>query len=388
MFHLRKTLQSIGRTTRALSTIATLQAVKRPFTAKAGAILLAAGGVILYAQKNKVYAFDYMIDTSKWMSKPITALSILEQTKDSSMRSKMELLIMRIQGEVCHKLEDLDERGKFHVDKWSRKEGGGGITCVLTDGDVFEKAGVNVSVVHGTLSQASATQMKSRGLDIKSSQPKFFACGVSSVIHPKNPNVPTLHFNYRYFEVSDTDGKKHWWFGGGTDLTPYILDEEDCSHFHRSLEKACRQHDPEYYSRYKKWCDDYFFIKHRGESRGVGGIFFDDLNKPSADSAYAFVESCADTVIPCYSPIVEKHKFDSYSYEDRQWQLLRRGRYVEFNLVYDRGTKFGLQTPGSRIESILMSLPTFAKWEYCHAPLSNSKEAKLMDVLKNPKEWI
>jgi coproporphyrinogen III oxidase len=217
----------------------------------------------------------------------------------------------------------------------------------------------------------------------------FFAAGVSSVIHPRNPNVPTIHFNYRYFEVEGAEkGEEGWWFGGGTDLTPYILYEDDVVHFHQTLKQACDKHEPTYYSKFKKWCDDYFVIKHRGECRGVGGIFFDDLDRPHREAAFSFVKSCARSVIPSYVPIAKKRLDSGYSYSDRQFQLLRRGRYVEFNLVYDRGTKFGLMTPGARFESILMSLPLNAKWQYCHQPEEGTKEWTLMQVLRNPRDWV
>lgn len=268
--------------------------------------------------------------------------------------------------------------------------GGGGVSCVLQDGKVFEKAGVNVSVVHGYLSEEAIQQMRSRGKDMKTKDGKlpFCAMGVSSVIHPKNPHVPTIHFNYRYFEIEEADGNKMWWFGGGTDLTPTYLNQEDVVHFHQTLKEACDVHSPGFYPKFKKWCDDYFFIKHRGERRGVGGIFFDDLDSPSRDEIFQFVKSCAKAVVPCYIPIVNKHKNDAFSPEEKMWQQLRRGRYVEFNLVYDRGTKFGLATPGSRIESILMSLPLTARWEYMHVPPPESREAEILNVLREPKDWV
>ncbi|KXJ21207.1 Oxygen-dependent coproporphyrinogen-III oxidase, mitochondrial [Exaiptasia diaphana] len=194
--------------------------------------------------------------------------------------------------------------------------------------------------------------MKSRGKEFKGNNLPFFACGISSVIHPRNPMVPTMHFNYRYFEVTDDDGKKHCWFGGGTDLTPYYLNKNVS-----------------------------------GECRGIGGIFFDDLDKPSEEELFQFVKACASAVIPAYIPLVEQHKDDPYTEKEREWQLLRRGRYVEFNLVYDRGTKFGLYTPGSRIESILMSLPLTARWEYMHVPEKGSREEELLEVLRNPVDW-
>ncbi|XP_020288385.1 oxygen-dependent coproporphyrinogen-III oxidase [Pseudomyrmex gracilis] len=319
-----------------------------------------------------------------FMAEPITPI---ERLKKNDMRTKMELMVMKTQADFCQALESLEINGCFKVDRWTRKEGGGGITCVLQDGQVFEKAGVNVSVVTGVLPPSAIQQMRSRGKKMEDSVP-FFAAGVSAVIHPRNPMIPTIHFNYRYFEVENPDGTTQWWFGGGTDLTPYYLNEEDARHFHRTLKTACDKHDPTYYARFKDWCDNYFNIVHRGERRGVGGIFFDDLDNPSQNEAFQFVTSCAEAVIPSYIPLVKKHKDDGYGYRERQWQLLRRGRYVEFNLIYDRGTKFGLYTPGARYESILMSLPLNAKWEYMHEPETGSKESQLVEVLKNPKDWL
>ena len=228
---------------------------------------------------------------------------------------------------------------------------------------MFEKAGVNISVVSGHLPPAAVAQMKSRGKQLGEGKLPFFAAGISSVIHPRNPMVPTLHFNYRYFEVQNGD-KTEWWFGGGTDLTPYYLNENDVHHFHSSLKHVCDRHDPNYYETFKKWCDKYFFITHREESRGVGGIFFDDLTGENNEKIFEFVRSCAEAVKGSYVPLIQMHKNDPYGYRERQWQLLRRGRYVEFNLIYDRGTKFGLHTPGARYESILMSLPLNAVSNY------------------------
>jgi len=326
-----------------------------------------------------------------WMAEPITSIDELKKN-ESEMKYKMEALIMRIQSEFIKALEkeELYELGKkFEVDRWMRKQGGGGVTCVLQDGTVFEKAGVNISVVHGNLPAPAIAQMKSRGKTFKGVENlKFSALGISSVIHPRNPHIPTVHFNYRYFEVEDVDGKKHWWFGGGTDLTPYYLDEEDVTHFHKQLKRACDPFGKDKYPKFKKWCDEYFRVTHRGECRGVGGIFFDDVDEPSQEDCFKFVTSCAESVIPSYVPLVQKNKKKGISYDERQWQLLRRGRYVEFNLIYDRGTKFGLYTPGARYESILMSLPLNARWEYMHTPEEGSREAKLTEVLKNPKDWI
>lgn len=352
----------------------------------------AAGVLTSYAlyhvSGNRAEAAKSRLDISKFMGEPVSDLSKLEKTS-GDMRTKMELMIMKIQSDVCKSLESIEgEEAVFKVDRWLRKEGGGGVTCVMQDGTIFEKAGVNVSVVTGQLPAPAVQQMRSRGKTMDEGSLPFFAAGVSAVIHPRNPMVPTIHFNYRYFEVVNKDGSTQWWFGGGTDLTPYYLNEEDAKHFHRTLKNACDKHEPTYYAKFKKWCDDYFNIAHRGERRGVGGIFFDDLDTPNQEEAFKFVTSCAESVVPSYVPLVVKHKDDPYGYAERQWQLLRRGRYVEFNLIYDRGTKFGLYTPGARYESILMSLPLIAKWEYMHEPEPDSKEAILIEVLKNPRDWL
>uniref|UniRef100_A0A4P6DAT9 coproporphyrinogen oxidase n=3 Tax=Rhodnius TaxID=13248 RepID=A0A4P6DAT9_RHOPR len=355
--------------------------------------LLATGvsaGVVSYSMiVKKAYMRKSQLNLSQFMAEPITDVDALKKNADD-MKTKMEILIMKIQHDFCRALEAEEEPDtKFVVDRWKRKEGGGGITCVLQDGMVLEKAGVNISVVTGNLPPGAVQQMKSRGKDFGGEgELPFFAAGISAVIHPRNPMVPTIHFNYRYFEVTDAKGNKQWWFGGGTDLTPYYLNQEDACHFHQTLKNACDKNDPTYYPKFKKWCDDYFTITHRGESRGIGGIFFDDLDSPTKEDAFKFVSSCAHSVIPSYIPLVKKHKNDAYGYFEREWQLLRRGRYVEFNLIYDRGTKFGLYTPGARYESILMSLPLSAKWLYMHTPEKGSKEAELMDVLKNPRDWV
>ena len=326
------------------------------------------------------------LNAASFMAEPLSGYRKLARSSD--MRHKMEKLCMEVQHELCQKLSDLDG-SKFRVDRWERAEGGGGISCVLQDGGVFEKAGVNISVVHGNLPPAAAKQMRSRGKDIpEKEQLPFFAVGISCVIHPVNPFVPTVHFNFRYFEVETGSGDKQWWFGGGTDLTPSYLNREDAVHFHKTLKDACDLHNKEYYPKFKKWCDDYFIIKHRGESRGLGGIFFDDLDIPNQDKVFQFVTSCAKAVIPAYIPIVEEHSRKTYTKEQKEWQQLRRGRYVEFNLVYDRGTKFGLLTPGARIESILMSLPLTARWEYSQQPARGSPEEELVEVLKNPRDWV
>lgn len=328
-----------------------------------GVLLVSAGLVTAFSIRKaelerRSPAKKFNID--KFMAKPITPLETLNKDKDE-MRTRMELMIMRVQADLCKALEGEENFGKkFKVDRWERAEGGGGVTCVIQDGDTFEKAGVNVSVVTGMLPPAAVQQMKARGRKLSDGALPFFAAGVSCVIHPRNPYVPTIHFNYRYFELIEPSGKKIWWFGGGTDLTPYYLNEEDAKHFHKTLKNACDEHDETYYPKYKEWCDKYFHIPHRKECRGIGGIFFDDLETPTQEDCFQFVSTCADAVALSYIPLIKKHKNDAYGDRERTWQLLRRGRYVEFNLIYDRGTKFGLYTPGARYESILMSLPLLA----------------------------
>ncbi|XP_057661619.1 oxygen-dependent coproporphyrinogen-III oxidase [Diorhabda carinulata] len=328
----------------------------------------------------------HSLDINEFMAQPITPLEKLS-SNPNDMKTKMELMILKVQKEFCSSLEAEENCNKFIVDRWERKEGGGGVTCVMQDGKVFEKAGVNISVVHGNLPPGAVNQMRSRGKKLENGQLPFFAAGISAVIHPVNPMVPTIHFNYRYFEVTSGD-EVQWWFGGGTDLTPYYLNTADAVHFHKELKDACDKHDKTYYPKFKKWCDDYFNIPHRGERRGVGGIFFDDLDTPNQEHCFEFVKSCANAVIPSYIPLVQRHKMTKYTNVEREWQLLRRGRYVEFNLIYDRGTKFGLYTPGARYESILMSLPLTARWEYMHEPKEDSPEGELLKVLRNPKDWV
>lgn len=352
-----------------------------------GAVLVAAGFVAAF-QLRRVHMepIKKKINVSQFMAQPITPL---EKLSNDDIKSRMELMIMKIQADFVRALEGEENFGKkFKVDRWERKEGGGGVTCVIQDGDTFEKAGVNVSVVSGMLPPGAVQQMRARGKKLPDGELPFFAAGVSCVIHPRNPYVPTIHFNYRYFELTEADGTRTWWFGGGTDLTPYYFNEDDGMHFHKTLKEACDTHDKSLYPNYKNWCDKYFTIAHRGETRGIGGIFFDDVDSPSLEEAFQFVTTCAESVLPSYIPLVKKHKNDNYGDRERTWQLLRRGRYVEFNLVYDRGTKFGLYTPGARIESILMSLPQTARWEYMHEPSPNSKEGQLMKVVRNPVDWV
>ena len=326
-------------------------------------------------------------EKENYVAEPISGYKALQDPVE--MRLRMEKMIMSLQYDLCKQLAVFEPDKEFRADRWERKEGGGGISCVLQDGKTFEKAGVNISVVYGTLPPAAVAEMRSRGKDLlKDASLPFYALGISCVIHPVNPFVPTIHFNYRYFEVNDGTGKVVSWFGGGTDLTPYYLDENDAIHFHKTLKGACDQSDTKLYPKYKKWCDQYFNVSHRGERRGIGGIFFDDLNEPSKEDCFKFVEKCANAVIPSYIPLIQKHKNDPYTEKNTIWQQLRRGRYVEFNLLYDRGTKFGINTPGARFESILMSLPLTARWEYMHSPEPGSPEDKLMKVLKKPRDWI
>jgi len=308
----------------------------------------------------------------------------------NSMRGKFETIIRAAQDRITKEVTELDGTS-FREDAWTRPGGGGGISRVLQGGNVWEKAGVNVSVVYGSMppeAYRAATGTKA-GLD---ADPKdrvpFFAAGISSVMHPINPHAPTMHFNYRYFETETWKGvPSQWWFGGGTDITPSYLYEDDMKHFHGMYKEVCDKHDPAFYPRFKTWADDYFLIKHRDERRGLGGIFFDDLNDRPADQILAFSTDAMAAVTKSYLPIVAKHKDDPFTEEQKQWQQLRRGRYAEFNLVYDRGTTFGLKT-GGRIESILMSLPLTCRFEYDHHPKSGSPEAELLDACKNPREWV
>mmetsp|Transcript_36869 Transcript_36869/g.57558 ORF Transcript_36869/g.57558 Transcript_36869/m.57558 type:complete len:387 (-) Transcript_36869:311-1471(-) len=307
---------------------------------------------------------------------------------NDSMRVKMEQMLREMQDKITAAIAEEDGGAKFERDQWVRESGGGGISAVLRKGNVWEKAGVNLSVVYGTMPQEALRAATERGVDrAKGMAPgervPFFATGLSSVMHPKNPFAPTMHFNYRYFE---TDGGV-WWFGGGTDLTPAYMQEEDIKHFHQTYKNVCDEFDENYYKDFKKWADEYFVIPHRGETRGVGGIFFDDQNNKDPEEHLAFAKACLEAVVPAYVPIVSKNKDREYSEEQKEWQQIRRGRYVEFNLVYDRGTVFGLKT-GGRIESILMSLPETGRWEYDHKPAEGSPEAEALEVFKNPRDWL
>ncbi|WP_431126727.1 oxygen-dependent coproporphyrinogen oxidase [Flagellimonas flava] len=300
------------------------------------------------------------------------------------MKDKFYAYIEQLQDTITSKLEEVDGKAKFQQDLWKRPEGGGGRTRVIENGNVFEKGGVNISAVHGELPKSMQQYFGVQDAD-------FFACGLSLVIHPKSPMVPTVHANWRYFEMYDKQGNiVDQWFGGGQDLTPYYLFEEDAKHFHSVCKKACETHDPEFYPNYKKRCDEYFWNAHRNEARGVGGLFFDYCKKSDAmqmEDWYSFVTEVGNSFIDAYVPIVTKRMNLPYTKEQRDWQEIRRGRYVEFNLVHDKGTLFGLRTNG-RIESILMSLPPHVRWQYDHHPEPGSEEEKLIEVLQSPREWV
>ncbi|MCX2979945.1 oxygen-dependent coproporphyrinogen oxidase [Halieaceae bacterium IMCC14734] len=289
---------------------------------------------------------------------------------------------LNLQDQICAGLAAADGAASFLTDEWERPEGGGGRSRVLTDGAVFEKAGVNFSHVMGASLPASASAQRPE-LAGRSYQ----AMGVSLVIHPRNPYIPTSHANVRLFIAEKPDAEPVWWFGGGFDLTPYYGFEEDCQHWHTVAAAACAPFGEDVYDRHKQWCDDYFYLPHRQEPRGVGGLFFDDLNEWDFDTTFAYVQSVGDAFLPAYLPIVERRRDESWGERERQFQLYRRGRYVEFNLVYDRGTLFGLQSNG-RTEAILMSLPPLVRWEYDYQVEPGSPEARLYDVFLQPSDWL
>ena len=300
------------------------------------------------------------------------------------MKAQFYKYIENLQDTITTKLEKVDGLAKFEEDIWEREEGGGGRTRVIDNGAIFEKGGVNISAVHGELPEVLRNQFKVK-------EGNFFACGLSLVLDPINPFVPTVHANWRYFEMYDEVGNiVTQWFGGGQDLTPYYLFDEDAIHFHTVCKSACDKHNPTFYPKFKKVCDEYFWNSHRNEARGIGGLFFDyqkETEEFSIGDRFNFVSEVGHSFLESYVPIVEKRKEIPYTKEHKDWQEVRRGRYVEFNLVHDRGTLFGLKTNG-RIESILMSLPPTVQWVYNQQPKEGSEEAKLLEVLKNPKTWV
>ncbi|MEB3232853.1 MAG: oxygen-dependent coproporphyrinogen oxidase, partial [Leptolyngbyaceae bacterium] len=317
-------------------------------------------------------------------------------------RQRFKQFVQGLQDSICDGLEELDGEAKFQEDNWERQDGGGGRTRVIRDGGVFEQGGVNFSEVWGdTLPPAILSQRP------EAAGHGFYATGTSMVLHPRNPYIPTVHLNYRYFEAGPV-----WWFGGGVDLTPYYPFKEDVIHFHQTIKEACDAHHPQFYPAFKRWCDEYFYLKHRQETRGVGGIFFDYLDYRGKlyagsemqgeaarygqavgpvsltwEEMFAFAQACGHSFLPAYVPIAKKHKDREYGDRQRNFQLYRRGRYVEFNLVYDRGTVFGLQTNG-RTESILMSLPPLTRWEYGYTPEPGTPEAELYDTYLKPQDWL
>ena len=315
-------------------------------------------------------------------------------------RERVSQFLKNLQDNICDTLEQLDGHSRFREDSWVRAEGGGGRSRVMEEGKIFEKGGVNFSEVEGSKLPPSIIKQRP---EVEGHG--FYATGTSLVIHPRNPYVPTVHMNYRYFEAGPV-----WWFGGGADLTPYYPFHEDAVHFHKTLKSACDRHHEDYYKAFKYWCDRYFYLPHRGESRGVGGLFFDyqdgrpgPLCKSSApnidesiaqltigerswEELFSFIQDCGNAFLPSYVPIVERRQATEYGDAERKFQLYRRGRYVEFNLVYDRGTIFGLQTNG-RTESILMSLPPLVRWEYDYKPNPGTPEAELYDVFLKPQPW-
>lgn len=317
-------------------------------------------------------------------------------------KTRVSQFMQSLQDEICSGLEILDGKGKFKEDSWQREEGGGGRSRVMTDGNIFEQGGVNFSEVWGHNLPPSILQQRP-----EAQGHSFYATGTSMVLHPKNPYIPTVHLNYRYFEAGPV-----WWFGGGADLTPYYPFAEDAKYFHSTFKQTCDRHNSEYYPVFKRWCDEYFYLKHRNETRGVGGLFFDyqdgtgalykgphqdkkaaqysnglpPQNHRTWEDLFAFIQDCGSTFLPAYVPIAEKRQPTEYGDRERNFQLYRRGRYVEFNLVYDRGTIFGLQTNG-RTESILMSLPPLVRWEYGYTPEPNTPEAQLYEVFLKPQNW-
>ncbi|PVU99232.1 hypothetical protein BB559_000902 [Furculomyces boomerangus] len=366
----------------------------------------AIGGVVYYGfmdkpQKELVEYNKNVVKSQQFQRKPVE-LNLtppkfdLESTEP--VKKRMEKFVLALQKSLVGNLEALDqnENKKFYWDRWTREDGNGyGISCVLQDSNTFEKAGVNVSVIGGPVSKQQLDSMRARKVSPEIDEKvdyDFWVAGISTVIHPSNPMAPTSHFNYRYFELTKRGDPEHKvvtsWFGGGADLTPSYIFEEDCEHFHQTLKDASDKHDKKLYPEFKKACDEYFTIPHRNETRGIGGTFFDDLNDRPLNELFHLVFDMGFAFQNSYLPIIAKRKDMPFTEEQKLWQQIRRGRYVEFNLINDRGTKFGLFTPGARIESILMSLPLTARWEYMHKPPPGSEEEKLLNALKTPRDWV
>ncbi|MFL2467131.1 MAG: oxygen-dependent coproporphyrinogen oxidase [Candidatus Pseudothioglobus sp.] len=299
------------------------------------------------------------------------------------MIEQVEKYLLNLQNDICEEFGGLDTKSSFDKDVWEREDGrGSGITRVITNGSLFEKGGVNFSIISGDKMPKSATELRP-----ELAGRKFTALGVSLVLHPENPFIPTTHANVRFFIAENEEEEPLWWFGGGFDLTPYYGFEEDAIHWHKIANKACEPFGEKVYEKYKKWCDDYFYLSHRDEQRGIGGLFFDDLNEGGFDSCFEFMKSIGNHFVEAYKPIVLKRQETPYNEKQKDFQLYRRGRYVEFNLVQDRGTLFGLQS-GGRTESILMSLPPKVKWIYQFNISPNSEEEKLTNYYLKPRDWI
>ena len=299
------------------------------------------------------------------------------------MIEQVEKYLLNLQNDICEEFGGLDTKSSFDKDVWEREDGRGrGITRVITNGSLFEKGGVNFSIISGDKMPKSATELRP-----ELAGRKFTALGISLVLHPENPFIPTTHANVRFFIAENEEEEPLWWFGGGFDLTPYYGFEEDAIHWHKIANKACEPFGEKVYEKYKKWCDDYFYLSHRDEQRGIGGLFFDDLNEGGFDSCFEFMKSIGNHFVEAYKPIVLKRQETPYNEKQKDFQLFRRGRYVEFNLVQDRGTLFGLQS-GGRTESILMSLPPKVKWIYQFNISPNSEEEKLTNYYLKPRDWI
>lgn len=299
------------------------------------------------------------------------------------MIEQVEKYLLNLQNDICEEFGGLDTKSSFDKDIWEREDGrGSGITRVITNGSLFEKGGVNFSIISGDKMPKSATELRP-----ELAGRKFTALGISLVLHPENPFIPTTHANVRFFIAENEEEEPLWWFGGGFDLTPYYGFEEDAIHWHKIANKACEPFGEKVYEKYKKWCDDYFYLSHRDEQRGIGGLFFDDLNEGGFDSCFKFMKSIGNHFVEAYKPIVLKRQETPYNEKQKDFQLYRRGRYVEFNLVQDRGTLFGLQS-GGRTESILMSLPPKVKWIYQFNISPNSEEEKLTNYYLKPRDWI
>ena len=299
------------------------------------------------------------------------------------MIEQVKKYLLNLQNDICEEFGELDSKSNFDKDIWKREDGrGNGITRVISNGNVFEKGGVNYSIISGDKMPISATALRPE-LEGRN----YTALGLSLVLHPDNPFIPTAHANVRFFIAEEEEKKPIWWFGGGFDLTPYYGFEEDAVHWHRVAKNACKPFGDEIYPKYKKWCDDYFYLSHRNEQRGVGGLFFDDLNEGGFDACFEFMKSVGNHFSKAYAPIVQKRIGTSFTEKHKEFQLYRRGRYVEFNLIQDRGTLFGLQS-GGRTESILMSLPPMVKWSYKHTIEPSSEEEKLTKYFLKPRDWI